>query len=341
MPNIRQVAQEAGVSIGTVSRVLNSKPGVGEETRRRVLHVAQELGYNRIRLPSSTVTHLALLNEPTGGTLPTSPFYGDILRGVEQVCHELRISLSYSTLDVANDRLCSLPPLASDDRVGGMILVGVNSQEIVESVVTSLRLPTVLAVNDFPRCDLDAVTIDNRRGAHTATEFLVSYGHRHVALFSGPEVPCVAERREGYHKAIHQHDLAPTVVTARDREIEDGEWAVDELLRRAPETTGIVCSNDLQAIGAIRRLHQIGHKVPDEFSVVGFDDIDMGRATWPSLTTIRVDRKAIGQTAAQLLMGRISTPDRSSVKAIVGVELVERASVCQPRARSVVVEPPG
>ena len=102
MVNIRQVAKEAGVSMGTVSRVLNNKPGVGEGTRQRVLAVAQELGYSRVRLPSSTVTHLALLNEPTGGALPNSPFYGDILRGVEQVCHELRISLSYSTLDVSD-----------------------------------------------------------------------------------------------------------------------------------------------------------------------------------------------------------------------------------------------
>ncbi len=112
MVNIRQVAREARVSTGTVSRVLNSKPGVSEETRQRVLNVAQELGYNRVRVPTFTVTHLALLNEPTGGALPTSPFYGDILRGVELVCHAQRINLSYSTLDVVGGRLRSLPPMA-------------------------------------------------------------------------------------------------------------------------------------------------------------------------------------------------------------------------------------
>ena len=91
----------------------------------------------------------------------------------------------------------------------------------------------------------------------------------------------------------------------------------------------------------MRRLHQLEYKVPDDFSVAGFDDIDMGRATWPALTTIRVDRMAIGQVSAQLLIGRISAPERSAVKATVEVELIEQASVCPPRTRSIVVEPPG
>jgi LacI family transcriptional regulator len=334
---IRQVAQQAGVSVGTVSRVLNNKPGVSEKTRQHVLAVADELGYTVLRrfpLSTSTITHLGLLNRPIGEALPANPFYADVFHGVEQVCHEFHINLSYSSLDIVNGHLRSMPPLLNDERISGMVLMGAMARGVVESVADAAQLPVVLVDNCFGNCPWDAVMTANPRGAAMATEHLISRGHRHVALLGGPDHPSIVERRTGYEEALREHGLVPTVVESTGLDIADGERAVVDLLRQAPEMTAIMCSNDSQAIGALRELQGLGYRVPDDFSLVGFDDIPMAQLTSPPLTTVRVGRRALGQVAVQLLLGRIRALDRPAIKAIVGVTLVERASVGPPRVHS-------
>jgi DNA-binding LacI/PurR family transcriptional regulator len=339
---IRDVAQQADVSVGTVSRVLNNRPGVSEKTRQHVLAVARELGYTLPRrsfLSTFTVTHLGLLSRPMQDALPANPFYADVFHGIEQICHEFRINLSFSSLDVVNGRLRSLPALINDERVSGIVLVGAIPRQMVEPVVASAQLPLVLVDNCFSECAWDAVMIDNLRGVTMATEFLISRGHRSITLLGGPDHPSIVERRAGYEEAMQRHDLTPTVVPSAGLDIGDGERAVVELLRQAPETTAIVCSNDSQATGVSRKLRELGYKVPDDFSLVGFDDINLAQLTSPPLTTIRVDRRALGQIGVQLLLGRINTPKRLATKAIVGVTLIERASVCPPRAHDIIPMP--
>jgi DNA-binding LacI/PurR family transcriptional regulator len=336
---IRDVAHEAGVSIGTVSRVLNNKPGVSDETRQHVLAVAQEMGYlapKRVSLPNLIVTHLGLLSRRMEEPLTTNPFYADAFHAVEQLCHESQISLSFGSLNIANGQLVSLPPLVNDERISGIVLMGAFPYDVVKSVVAAAQVPIVLVDNCFPECAWDSVMTDNSRGAHLVTEHLISQGHRHIALIGGPDHPSVVERRSGYEETLRQHDLTPTVVTTPDLTVSDGERAVVELLRQAPETTAFVCSNDSQAIGALRKLQELGYKVPDDFSLVGFDDIHLAQFTSPPVTTVRVDRRALGQLAAQLLLGRIHAPHRPPIKTIVGVELIERASVCGPRTDAIV-----
>ena len=339
MATIREVAQKAGVSIGTVSRALNYKPGVSEETRQHVFTAAQELGYvsaKRLSLSAPKITHLGLLSRPMGnGPLTANPFYGDVFHSVEQVCHESYINLSFSSLNIVNGRLGSLPALVSDNRISGVVLVGALPKEIVESVVTSLQLPVVLVDNCFPDCAWDSVMIDNARGTSQATELLIAQGHRHIAFISGPDHPSIVERRAGYEETLRQHDLKLMVVVTEDLEPPDGERAAVRLLRQAPETTAIVCSNDSQAIGASRKIQELGYKIPDDFSVVGFDDINLVQFTSPPLTTVRVDRQALGQVATGLLLERIKAPDRPPIKTVVGVKLIERASVSAPRTRGI------
>jgi DNA-binding LacI/PurR family transcriptional regulator len=332
---IRQVADEAGVSAGTVSRALNNRPGVSEETRQRILAVARELGYvlpRRSPFSTSAVTHLGLLNRPMREALPANPFYADVFNGIEQICHDCHINLSFSSLNIANGRLRSLPALISDERVGGIILVGAMPQSVVDAIVASAQLPLVLVDNCFVDRAWDAVMTDNPRGAYLAVQHLIAQGHRHVTLIGGPDHPSIVERRAGYEEALRQYDLTPTVIPCPGLDLPDGEQAAVELLRRAPDTTAIVCSNDSQALGVLRKLRELGYRVPDDFSIVGFDDIQMVKLASPPLTTIRVGRKSLGQLAVHLLLGRVSAPGRPATKAIVSVALVERASVCPPRA---------
>ena len=138
MSNTRKVAELADVSIGTVSRVLNNKPGVSEPTRQRVLAVAQELGYaapKRVPVGRSQITHLGLLIRPTEPDPISNPFYSDIYHSVEQSCRDLQINLSFSALDMGGNRLRSLPALTNDERISGLILVGAIPEAVIESLL--------------------------------------------------------------------------------------------------------------------------------------------------------------------------------------------------------------
>jgi len=346
MSNTRKVAELADVSIGTVSRVLNNKPGVSEPTRQRVLAVAQELGYaapKRVPVGRSQITHLGLLIRPTEPDPISNPFYSDIYHSVEQSCRDLQINLSFSALDMVGSRLRSLPALANDERISGLILVGAIPEAIIESLLRALHarhgnssFPLVLVDNWFPRSAWDAVVIDNAGGTSLAVEMLTKRGHRHITLIGGPDHPSIVERTNAYVQTMLQSGLQPVIVSASNLDPQDGEAAVSEILREQPATTAIVCSNDSQAVGALRRLNEMGFAVPENFSVVGFDDIAMAELTLPRLTTIRVDRVAMGRSAVELLLNHIRTPERAPIRSVVGVTLVERDSVCPPRSEEAV-----
>jgi LacI family transcriptional regulator len=334
---IRQVARRAGVSIGTVSRVLNNKPGVSEKTRQYVLTVAQELRYSlpKYLAPSFTkVTQLSLLVRPLKDGLMSNPFYADVFHGLEKVCREQHINLSFSSLDIVEERLRSLPPLVKDRYNNGIVLLGALPEEVVDSVIAFFQLPVVLVDNCFAHRAIDTIMADNIVGMHLAVELLRAKGHVQIGFIGGPGHPSIVERRKGYEAALRQHNLRPMVIPRSGLEPEDGERGVVELLQKAPETTAILCSNDLQAIGALRKLQQLGFAVPADFSLIGFDDINLVQFTSPPLTTIHVDRETLGQMAAQLLLEKIENPAHSTIKMRVGVRLVERGSVCAPRSRT-------
>jgi DNA-binding LacI/PurR family transcriptional regulator len=336
MASTRVIAQQAGVSIGTVSRVLNNKPGVSDSTRQRVLAVIERLSYvppKRVVIPH--VTHVGLLIRPFAKGLPANPFYADVYHGVEEICREYRFNLSLSTLDISDARLSSLPALASDERIAGVIVVGAISTHIIETLTTAIHAPVVLVDNWYPGCPWDAVMIDNMAGAAAATELLIRHGHRNIALVGGPDHPSIVERREAYRRAMLDAGLEPLVVRADDLEDDAGVAAADQLLRLHPQTTAVIGSNDMQTIGVMKRLQALGYRIPDDMSLVGFDDIMLAQHTSPPITTVHVDRSALGRSGVEVLLARLSAPERAPVRAIVGVTLIERATVACPRTRGI------
>jgi LacI family transcriptional regulator len=202
---------------------------------------------------------------------------------------------------------------------------------VVNSVVAFFKRPLVLVDNSLAQAYFDTVMIDNTTGMQLAVELVASQGHQHIALLGGPNHPSIVERCCGYEAAMRQRHLTPLVISAPGLEPEDGEAAIVELLRQAPETTALICSNDFQAIGALRKLQQLGYSIPADFSLVGFDDITLSQFTSPPLTTIQVDRETLGKMGVQLLLERVRTPTRAAIKATLGVKLVERGSVAPPR----------
>ena len=334
MPSTRKIAERAGVSVGTVSRVLNNKDGVGDDTRRRVLEVAQELNYaptKRLPLPVVSTTHIGLLVRPLGENLMASPFYADVYHGVEQICSELRINLSFSSVDSFEGRIRNLPTLVDDERIGGLILVGAMAPSVVEQLAEACQLPLALIDNWFPGCRWDSVMLDNAGGVAEATNRLLDLGHTRIVFISGPDHPSIVERRAGYLDAMQRRQLPPQIVYVPELGINEGDSAAEQIVKTLPETTAAICSNDMQAFGMMRRLAQFGCRLPYDMSVVGFDDVSMATLTFPPLSTLSVDRIAFGRLAVELLISRVQAPSRPPVRCTMAVSFVDRASVGPPR----------
>jgi DNA-binding LacI/PurR family transcriptional regulator len=304
------------------------------------LEITKELDYRptkRLPVTQMSVTNLGLLIRPTENALTSDPFYGGIFHGVETGCREHHISVSFSTLDYFKNRLRRLPAMLKDERNSGFVLLGVLPKEIVKAIEDVISVPVVLVDNYFDGCGWDSVMIDNAEGAYAATKYLISAAHKNIVMLSGPGHPSILERREAYKKAMLEHKLQPKIIetiseTPRDGLSPlDGENGILEVLRQAPETTAVFCSNDNQAVGAIMKLRELGLEAPKDISIVGFDDVMLGKFTSPPITTIHVDRTTLGKMAVELLLARIANPERAPVKAIVGTKLVERLSVGPPR----------
>lgn len=177
--------------------------------------------------------------------------------------------------------------------------------------------------------------IDNLNGADLATEHLIAHGHKQIAFLGGPDHPSINERKVGYEQAMERHHLTPQYIPTTDLNPINGEEAASKLLLQAPETTALFCANDLVAIGALKKFQGLGFKVPDDFSIVGFDDIYTVSYTSPPVTTIHVDRATMGQISAELLLGRIKYPERAVINTTIGIKLIERDSVCAPRLHTI------
>jgi DNA-binding LacI/PurR family transcriptional regulator len=334
MPSTRKIAEQAGVSVGTVSRVLNNKNGVSDDVRRRVLQVAQQLNYSLARrnpLQRVSLTHIGLLVRPLGEILAASPFYADVYHGVEQICSELRINLYFGSVDSVEDRVRNLPTLVGDERIGGLVLVGAMAPSVVERLAAACQLPLVLIDNWYANCRWDSVMLDNAQGIAEATERLIELGHREIVFISGPDHPSIVERCAGYRSVMQEHGLSSRIVHVSELDIAEGDSAAEEVAGKLPQTTAVVCSNDMQAFGVMRRLAQLGYHIPEDISVVGFDDVSMAALTYPPLTTVHVDRLAFGRLAVELLLSRVQSPNRPPVRCTMSVKFIERASMGPPR----------
>ena len=333
MVTIRQVANQAGVSIGTVSRVLNHKPGVSDATREHVSGVAREMGYSvpyRAPVSPANISRLGLLNPPIHGGLLTNPFYHDVFLGVEQVCQEQQIKLSFNTLDmsdISRAHLRSHPPLLKDENLNGLVLVGAMQYQVVSDLIDACPMPVVLVDNHFVESPWDSIMIDNKRGMEHIIRHLVTQGHRHIALLSGPEHPSIIERRNSYEQTMRAYGLTPLIASPPDLMPDSAEQCVLQLLEQSPELTAFACSNDLQAIAVSKKLQELNYAVPADFSVTGFDDISLTEYASPPITTIRVDRIALGRLAVEILLSRIKYPQKPPLCVVIGINFCERASV--------------
>lgn len=339
---LEEIAQRSEASLSTVSLVLRNKPGVGAKTRERVLAVAKELGYQQ-REPLPVKRERGALNiglvlrarsRSRDVQLPVvNPFYSWVLTGIEAATRQQRYNLLYATVPVDDDnRPLALPRHLLDQALDGLLLVGSFTDETVAELVGKRATPVVLVDAPARAHRYDAVASDNQGGAYAAVSYLIRQGHRAIALVDRqpPADANFNQRGAGYHQALREHGLAP-YVPATGRAIGEHEVAgvVTALLRQHPEISAIFGINDAFAIATIRAAPALGRRVPDNLSVIGFDDIELSAQLAPALTTMAVDKVSMGRLAIQLLRHRLAWPDAATALTVLQPRLIERQSVAR------------
>jgi len=357
------VARAAAVSRVTVSRVLNDHHNVTNKVRERVLQAAADLGYIHQKSTTSLVSvdgaartrpvrvlrNIGFFFTSVHGYEPLTgnPFWSPVLHGVEQEATAAGITVTYRSINQVVGQAEALPEAVKAARVDGILLVGPATDATVRSMLGAER-PLVLVDNCVSSARVDAVVSDNFGGGRAAVAHLLQLGHREVAFIGGPfhvsappalhranTVWAIEQRALGYWTALRQAGIQPDdrLYEGDNLSTAGGYRACQRLLAAGRPFTAIFCANDESAVGAMRALHQAGVAVPGDVSVVGFDDIEVAQHLSPPLTTVRVDKEAIGGLAVQRLLGRALAPGAVASTVALHVELIQRETVAAPPGR--------
>jgi LacI family transcriptional regulator len=333
------IARASGVSLSTVSLVINERPGLPPETRARVLNAARELGYTSRSAPvlptrTGLIHTIGLLVKRGIGDIASPPnnvFFSHIIAGVEAGCRQENVALIYATLPVDENNLSlEVPRLVKDARIDGLLVVGSYVDDPLSAAMTQRGIPVVLVESYAGSGAYDSITIDDREGVFLAVQHLVARGHRHIAFLGGIPTARISfqYRREAYQDALRHAGIPITYFGSCPH---NDRAAIIETTRRLladnPQITAILCCNDEVATIAMHGVLEAGKRIPDDVSIVGFDNINGAENTFPPLTTINVDKVSMGRLAVSLLMNHAEAPDQGVVTMKVHTRLVERQSV--------------
>ncbi len=331
---IYDVAQQAGVSTATVSRVVAGGARVSPATRQRVADAIRELGYR----PNALARSLAVGHTRTVALLLpdiTNPFFPELVKGVQLVADEDGYTLILCETAGDPDKEARYLTMLRGQQVDGLLAIGLTLPRARTEQVLGPDLPVVCLDRSMDLRRASQVHVNHRQGARLATQHLLALGHRHIAHIAGPPALRVgAARREGYQLALREAGLRPdrAAVIAGDLTEDGGYAAALRLLEHpGPAPTAIFVANDLMAIGAMAALRARGIGVPGDLSVVGFDDIHLAAYTSPPLTTVHQPAREMARRATEILLAAIAAPgDRRPRRAVFDATLVVRGSSAPP-----------
>ena len=331
---IRDVARLAGVSRGTVSRVLNDQPRVDPQTRVRVLQAIADLDFS----PSMLARGLSIgRTHSVGVVVPfiTRPSIVERLRGIEGALSTTPYDLIVFNVETRQRRDSVLRDLTRGERVDGIILVGLSPDDAMAASADRPGLPTVLIDSHHPR--FSRVITNDVEGGRQAARHLIELGHRRIAFLGDTPpmaftYPASRLRYRGVRMALRSAglDLPDRYTIMRDPGRTRARELTRELLAGPMPPTAIICASDLQAIGAREAARDLGIAVPEQLSIIGYDDLDI--AGYLGLTTIRQPLFESGVSGARLLLGQLSTGNRQPVREVLGIELIARSTTGPPPA---------
>ena len=326
---VEDIAQAAGVSVATVSRVLNGSPKVASPTRRRVLRLIDQMAY----APNNLARNLRARGLRVFGLVISdirNPFFTSVERGVEDAARASGFSVLLTNTDEQPEREAESLRMLLAERVAGVILVstGGTRDEPVQALLR-LRIPLVALDRPLPNVEVDTVQTDNALGVRLLVEHLHAHGYTRLGIISGPHsVGSAAQRARAFADTLERLALerrAAWNVEGNFRE-EGGHAAATRLLEAADRPSAVLVANNRMTLGALRAARDLGLRVPDDVAIVGFDDPPWASLLAPPLTTVAHATYDLGRTAAELLERRLANPHRAPATVLLPPRLVVRGS---------------
>lgn len=331
MVSIREVAEQAGVSLGTVSNVLNRPEIVAEETRKRVLRVIEEIGFVRndsarqLRAGQSQYLGLVVLDV-------SNPFFTEVARGAEDVANEAGFVVILCNSDDSFEKESNYLHVLEEHRARGVLITPVQNDLSYLQHMRQRGISVVLLDRSSRTRDICTVSVDDVLGGELAAAHLLEQGHQRLAFVNGPlTIRQCADRRRGVRRAVRNAGLNPDQalleITVPMLNAKEGESCVDKLFTNSPRPTAVFCANDLLALGVMRGLHQRGLTIPFDFAMVGYDDVEFAGILSTPLTSVRQPKYQLGRTAAELLLDEATNPAQHEHKQVIyQPELIVRES---------------
>lgn len=332
-PTIKDVAQKAGVSIATVSLVIHNNDRISTETKKKVQKAIKDLNY----YPSRSARDL--VSKKTGNIgfiltddhfLRTEPFYTRIFLGTEFEARDGEYYILLTTVNSEFKENDQLPRFVLDHSVDGIIVAG-KVPELFFQKLSKYKLPIVLVDYLSPQENYPVVLIDNIQGGIIATEHLIQLGHKNIAFIGGDiNHPSISERLTGYKQALEKNNIKENSklihITSPYPDRQNGYDAAKKIFTSSKKVTAVFACNDAMAIGVMHYLKDNGLRIPDDVSVIGFDDVEADLLLDPPLTTIRVPKIELGVEALRFIISLIKNKQENAKKILVPVELIIRKS---------------
>lgn len=332
-PSIYDIADKVGVSVASVSYVLNGKEGkVSLETKKKIFKAMNELGYTRNHAALSLSTgksHLIgisfALNSASEAFL-NNPFYAEFLGSFEEIVQQSGYDVVIGSSKSAKEFENWYKSRALD----GVVILGSLTKEI-EKTIEKIKATAVLVdVYEEYNISLTNIRINDERGEYLATTHLISLGHKKIGYLGGPDSSIVNHKRFcGYEKALIEHDyqIPKDCIFHTLTTLDGGYSKGEEILAKLGEMTAIVVDADIIAIGLIRRLLELGVKLPEQLSIIGFDDIQPAQYIYPTLTTVHQDIKEKSKLCAKAILDELNNENHENKTVIIEPTIIARSSV--------------
>lgn len=325
---IRDVSLAAGVSTATVSRVLAGFNEVSDDARQRVLETARALNYQ----PNRNARNLRKRTTSKIGVIISdiqNPFFGSVVRGIEKNTIKDDFTLILGNSDEDPERERKLITMLLEEGVAGIILAPTCADADTYKPLFQAGTPFVVIDRQLPQPDADMVLVDGAAGAKSAVDYLMELGHKKIGYVGGlKHLSVMHEREQGYLDALQKHNLPVRDLYFRQgNNRQDGGYkAVGELLALEDPPSAILIANNLMTLGGLQAIHEQGYKIPEQISVVGFDDMDWASSLRPPLTVVAQPAYEMGEKAAAILLERIRSSGMAHQTVVLKTELVIRAS---------------
>ena len=331
--NIYMIAEKAGVSKSTVSRVLNNKNDVSEKTREKVLKVIESMNYK----PNSSAKGLVTKKTKTVGLVVSeisNPFFSMFVKGAEDKAMEkdYNIMLANSNWVVEEELKCIR--MLEESRVDGILMISGGGKELLNDYLNNLsskEFPIVVVDRKINNEILTKINVDNIDGAYKGTKHLIELGHKNIAFVKGDNVAASyasIDRVAGYKKALNEAGIQNEIIVPGYFDRESAYEATLSILKEHKEVTAIFYASDLMAAGGLQAIKKLNLRIPQDISVMGFDDIDLASLVDPPLTTLKQPRHEMGYLGMEKLINILEKKDKTSNSddIIFETELIKRES---------------